>query len=154
MVNNMSKANIEEVAKILFLQGYAQKEIATKLEVSAVSVSKWKTKGNWEALKTNLLNSKNERLGELYTELAEFNKMIKEKQDYKVANSKEADARRKLIKDIAELERKYNVAQTICIGKDFVVFLKDIDFELSQKVLSYFDNFINHQIEKQKWQQQ
>lgn len=154
MVNNMSKANIEEVAKILFLQGYAQKEIATKLEVSAVSVSKWKTKGNWEALKTNLLNSKNERLGELYTELAEFNKMIKEKKDYKVANSKEADARRKLIKDIAELERKYNVAQTISIGRDFITFLKDIDFEMSQKVLSYFDNFINHQIEKQKWQQQ
>lgn len=150
----MSKANIEEVAKILFLQGYAQKEIATKLEVSAVSVSKWKAKGNWEALKTNLLNSKNERLGELYTELAEFNKMIKEKQDYKVANSKEADARRKLIKDIAELERKYNVAQTISIGRDFITFLKDIDFEISQKVLSYFDNFINHQIEKQKWQQQ
>ncbi len=148
----MANEERKEVAKILFLQGYTQKEIAAKLGVSTQSLTAWRKKGNWDVLKKNLLNSKNERLSELYDELAEFNKMIKEKEGYKVADSRQADARRKLLTDIEALERKYNIGQTTTIARDFVQFAKDIDFEFSQKALSYFDAFINHLIEKQKWQ--
>ena len=150
----MAKSDLNEVAKILYIQGYNQKEIAAKLNVSTVTMNKWANNGKWKTIKTNLLSSKNERLSELYEELAEFNKMIKEKKDYKVASSKEADARRKLIKDISELERKYNIGQTISIGRDFSLFVKDIDFEFSQKAVTYFDSFINHQIDRQKWQKE
>lgn len=148
----MANEERKEVAKILFLQGYTQKEISAKLGVSVQSLTAWRKKGNWEVLKKNLLNSKNERLSELYDELAEFNKMIKEKDGYKVADSRQADARRKLLTDIEALERKYNIGQTTTIARDFVQFTKDIDFDFSQKALSYFDAFINHLIEKQKWQ--
>jgi len=150
----MAKKNLEEVAQVLYLQGYNQKEIALKLGVSTVTMSKWKSNGEWDTIKTNLLTSKNKRLSELYDELAEFNRMIKDKKDYKVTTSKEADARRKLIKDISELERKYNIGQTISIGRDFSLFVKDIDFEFSQKAVTYFDSFINHQIDRQKWQKE
>lgn len=148
----MAKDKLQEVARILYLQGFNQKDIAAKIDVSEPTICKWKIKGNWNELKTNLLNSKQERLVELYNELAEFNRMIKERDGYKVTNSKEADARRKLIKDIAELERKYNIGQTIQIGKDFVLFIKEVDYDFSKKALTYFDSFINHLIEKQKWQ--
>ena len=148
----MAKTEQKEIAKILYLQGLDGKEIAKKLKVSEVTVSKWKNSGKWDALKINLLNSKNERLSELYNELAEFNRMIKDKQHYKCADSKEADARRKLVTDISELERKYNVGQTIQIGRDFVSFVKDIDFDFAQKTLEYFDAFITNTINKQKWQ--
>lgn len=148
----MAKRELREVAQVLFMQGYKQKEIAVKLKVSETTVSKWKAEDNWEDKKTNILMSRDNRLSELYEELAEFNKMIKEKTTYKVADSKESDARRKLIKDIKELETTYNIAETICIGKDFTTYLKDIDLDLAMTVLDAFDGFINYLIEKRKWQ--
>lgn len=148
----MAKRELREVAQVLFMQGYKQKEIALKLKVSETSVSKWAKEDNWKDKKTNILMSRDTRLSELYEELAEFNRMIKAKTGYKVADSKEGDARRKLIKDIKELETKYNIAETIQIGKDFTSYVKDIDFDTGMTVLELFDGFINHIIQKQKWQ--
>ncbi len=59
-----------------------------------------------------------------------------------------------LIRDIADLERKYNIGQTTTIARDFITFCRDIDFDFAQKANEYFDLFINHQIEKQKWQKE
>jgi len=146
------KTELREVAKILFMQGFNQKEIAEKIGVSTVSVNRWSRDDHWENLKKNLVNSKNERLSELYNELAAFNAMIKERPEgERFPNSKEADVRRKLIRDIADLERKYNIGQTTVIARDFIMFCKDIDFEFAQQANDMFDRFINHQIEKQKW---
>lgn len=148
----MAKKELREVAQVIFMQGYNQKEIALKLRVSEQTVSKWKKEDNWDDKKTNILMSKDNRLSELYEELFEFNRMIKAKEVYKVADSKEADARRKLIKDIKELETKYNIAETISIGRDFTTYLKNIDFDFSMQVLEAYEGFVNHQIDKQKWQ--
>lgn len=151
----MAKTELREVAKVLFMQGYTQKEIAGKIKVSEVTISRWAKEDNWDNLKKNLVNSKSERLSELYDELAEFNKMIKcREKGERFPNSKEADVRRKLIRDIADLERKYNIGQTTTIARDFVTFCRDMDFEFAQKANEYFDLFINHQIEKQKWQKE
>ena len=150
-----SKSNLHEVAKVLFLQGYLQKEIAGKLGVSEQSIVRWSKSAHWDNLKKNLVNSKTERLSELYDELAALNKMIRGKEEgQRFPDSKEADVRRKLIRDIAELERKYNIGQTTVIARDFVVFCKDLDFEFSKKANEMFDLFINHQIDRQKWQKE
>ncbi|MFV0313270.1 MAG: terminase gpP N-terminus-related DNA-binding protein [Dysgonomonas sp.] len=149
----MAKKDLREVAQILFMQGFTQKEIALKLGVSENTISKWSRVDIWKDKKANILMSKDSRLSEMYEELAEFNKMIQTKDGYKVANQKEALARRMLIKDIKELETKYNIAETIQIGKDFTTFLKDIDFDLAMQVLNAFDGFVNHIIQKQKWQE-
>ena len=142
-----------EIAQILFLQGKLQKkEIAQKLGVSVQTITNWSKDDNWDSLKKNLLTGKKQRLSELYDELEEFNRMIREKEGYKVATSKEADARRKLINDIKDLESRYNVAHTIQVAMDFCDFLKPLDSDLAQKVVDYFNAFVNEQIEKQKWQ--
>lgn len=149
----MAKTKLREVGKILFVQGYLQKEIAAKLGVSEVTISRWAKADHWERLKKNLLNSKTERLSELYNELEAFNLMIKSREEgQRFPTSKEADIRRKLIRDISELETKYNIAQTTVIARDFVIFMQDIDFDFAQKANEYFDLFINDRIEKQKWQ--
>lgn len=149
----MAKKELREVAKILFMQGYLQKEVAAKLSVSVQTISKWSREDHWDNLKKNLVNSKTERLSELYDELAAFNAMIKSREEgFRFPTSKEADIRRKLIRDIADLEQKYNIGQTTVIARDFVTFCKDIDFEYAQKSNEMFDLFINHLIEKQKWQ--
>lgn len=151
----MAKTELREVAKVLFMQGYTQKEIAGKITVSEQTISKWAKAYHWDNLKKNLVNSKSERLSELYDELMAFNLMIKNrKEGYRFPNSKEADVRRKLIRDIADLERKYNIGQTTTIARDFITFCRDIDFDFAKKANEYFDLFINHQIEKQKWQKE
>lgn len=149
----MAKKDLREVAQILFMQGFIQKEIALKLGVSENTVSKWSREDNWRDKKSNILMSKDSRLSEMYEELAEMNKMIRSKTENKFANQKEGVARRMLIKDIKELETKYNIAETIQIGKDFTTFLKDLDFDLAMQVLNAFDGFVNHIIQKQKWQE-
>ena len=147
----MAKSELKDIAKILYMQGWRQKEIAAKLAISENTVSRWAKTDHWDSLKKNTVNSRTERLSELYAELAEFNRMIKDKEDYKVASSKEADARRKLIADISALETKYNIADTMSVAKDFITFVSEIDYEFSRQALTYFDAFINQQIEKQKW---
>ena len=151
----MAKKELREVAKVLFMQGYTQKEIAAKINVSEQTISKWSKTDHWDNLKKNLVNSKTERLSELYDELMALNAMIKTREEgFRFPNSKEADIRRKLIRDIADLERKYNIGQTTVIARDFITFCRDIDFDFSQKANEYFDLFINHQIDKQKWQKE
>lgn len=147
----MGKNELKDVAKVLYMQGWKQKEIAARLTVSENTVSRWAKAGHWDSLKKSTINSRTERLAELYEELAEFNRMIKDKEDYKVPDSKEADARRKLITDIAALETKYNIADTMSVAKDFITFVGEIDYEFSRQALTYFDAFINQQIEKQRW---
>lgn len=146
--------NRRELAEILFMQGYAQREIARMVEASEVSVSRWAKEGEWDVIRQHTLNSKNQRLSELYAELAEFNKMIKEREGYKIANSKEADVRRKLIRDIADLEQKYNIAQTTTIARDFVTFIRKDNQDLAQEILHLFDDFIDNLVKRAKWQDQ
>lgn len=149
-----TRNDIKDVAQTLFVQGYSQKEIARKLGKTEATVSKWSKDGNWKTKKTNILMSKDSRLSELYEELKEFNRMIKAKEGFKVATAAEADARRKLIRDINDLETKYNIAETIQIGRDFTTYLKDLDFDFSLQVLDAFEGFVNHIVDKQKWQEQ
>lgn len=149
-----AKDSIKEVAQILFLQNrLSQKEIAEKLDVAPQTVTRWAKAGNWDSLRKNLLTSKSSRLSELYDELEEFNRMIKEKENYKVADSKEADARRKLIMDIKALEGRYSIAQTISIGMEFCEFVKTADPDAAKKVLDLYNAFVNKTIENAKWQE-
>lgn len=146
--------NNRELAQVLFLQGGLQKkEIAEKMGVSQQTITNWAKADNWDALKKNLLTGKKRILSQLYDELGEFNRMIQEREGYKVATSKEADARRKLIKDIKDLETKYSIAQTTQVAMDFCDFLKPLDMDLAKTVTDYFSAFIQEQVEKQKWQE-
>ncbi len=148
-----NKTNNREIARMYFLEGRLQKkEIAEKLGVSVQTITNWAKNDHWDSMKKNLLTGKKQRLSELYDELAEFNRMIQEKEGYKVASSAEADARRKLITDIKELEQRYNIAQTTQVAMDFCDFLKPLEPEMANKVVDYFNAFINELIEKQKWQ--
>jgi transcriptional regulator with XRE-family HTH domain len=153
-------SKIKGVAQMLFVQGYSQKEIAEKLGVSAQSLVRWAKDGHWDTLKTSLLTSKNERIGELYKELAELNEIIKNReQGARFADKEEAKIRRGLIKDIEALETKYNIGQTSVIARDFVLYVKNNEretedtMEFIKKVTDYFDMFIDYLIQKQKWQE-
>lgn len=145
--------NKRQIARTLFVQGgMTQKEIASKLEVTEQTISRWAKKDHWDELKKNVMSGKQEILRSLYTELQKLQTIIEEKGG--VADSKQADIRRKLITDIRQLETRYSVSQTVQIGMDFCEFLKEIDFDLAGKISRHFQSFIDEQIEKQKWQKE
>ena len=145
--------NKRQIARTLFVQGgMTQKEIASKLEVTEQTISRWSKKDHWDELKKNVMSGKQEILRNLYTELQKLQSIIEENGG--VADSKQADIRRKLITDIRQLETRYSVSQTVPIGMDFCEFLKEIDFDLAGKISRYFQSFIDEQIEKQKWQKE
>ena len=145
--------NKRQIARTLFVQGgMTQKEIASKLEVTEQTISRWAKKDHWDELKKNLMSGKQEILRSLYTELQKLQTIIEENGG--VADSKQADIRRKLITDIRQLETRYSVSQTVQVGMGFCEFLKEIDFELAGKISQYFQAFIDEQIEKQKWQKE
>lgn len=152
-------AELREVAKALFLQGWLQQDISEKLGVSKTSVSRWSRDGKWDLLKKNLVNSKSERLSDLYAELAELSAAIKSRPEgERFATAREADTRRKIIKDISELENRYNIAGASVLAKDFTLFCREVtqdddpDLEFAKKVNDLFEAFIDNLIEKQKWQ--
>lgn len=145
--------NKRQIARTLFVQGgMTQKEIASKLEVTEQTISRWSKKDHWDELKKNVMSGKQEILRTLYTELQKLQNIIEDQGG--VADSKQADIRRKLITDIRQLETRYSVSQTVQIGMDFCEFLKEIDFELAGKISKYYQSFIDEQIEKQKWQKE
>lgn len=149
---NSKKAALLEVARTLYLSGKSQKDIARQLELSEQTVSRWAKKNNWDALKVSLLMSRQQRLAELYNELREFNDLIKSKEGPKIANSKEADIRRKLIRDIKELESDLSISEIVNIGIEFAGFAKSLDAQLAERITSLYDLFITHKIEENKWQ--
>ena len=152
-MDKKQRETLQYVAQLMFIEGgQAQKEIAARLGVSEQTICRWAKAGQWDALRANLLTSRRRRLAELYAELEEFNRMVAEKEGYKVASSKEADARRKLIADIKELEDKYSVAQISTVAMDFCDFVRTVDDTLAGRVMELFNEFISKQMEERKWQ--
>lgn len=150
----MSGKNIElqEWAKQLYMQKIPQQDIAKKVGVSMVTISKWKTAGKWDEIRKSLLLTKQDMISSLYSELEELQVSIRSKEGYKVADSKEADIRSKLIKAITDLESGFNIADLITIARDYIDFVREIDKELANTSMAMMDRFIIHVLDKQKWQ--
>jgi transposase len=98
---------VQSMAKTLYLHENItnQKELAKRVKVSENTISKWVTEGKWQNLKKNFLLTREERMSDLLDELTEIQTHIKNLPEGKrFADSKLGDVRRKLIKDLKELE--------------------------------------------------
>lgn len=147
----MDSAEIKEYAQMLYNENFKQKDIAKKIHKSPNTVSGWALKGHWKEQKETIKLSRQSRLQELYKELEALNTHIAAK-DKKFADSKESDIRRKLVKDIQDLEGKFSLPQTIQTGKEVSEFIRPIDIEFAKKFQTYFTAYINDKIDKIKWQ--
>lgn len=140
------------IARILYLDRIPQKQIAADLEVTEATISRWAREGNWNSLRSNLLMSKQYRLAELYAELEEMNRMIKDKADYKVADNKQALVRDKLIDNIHKLENEVPVGVISSIAIEFCEFAKQLDMPFAEKALTMFTAFMEAKQDEKKWQ--
>ncbi|MBA3901593.1 MAG: DDE transposase family protein [Bacteroidetes bacterium] len=145
----MDNKKKKEYAKTLYLkEGITmQKELAVRVGVSENTMSRWMRNEGWEKLRKNILLTREEQIQHLLSELEEINGFIKLKpKGERFASSKEADIRRKIIKDIKELETNASLAEIIDTAKKYTNWLAKIDFAKAKEAASFFDLFIKENL--------
>ena len=135
---------LKDYAKGLFVnQNLSQKEVATRAGISEHTISKWATDGQWSKLQRNFILTRQEQMACLLDELVEINAFIKTKDaGFRFADAKLGDVRRKLIKDIKELETKAALPEIIAACKGLLDFIRRIDLPKAQELEKLVDGYI------------
>ena len=132
-----------EHARMLFMyDNLTQKEIARRISVSEVSISKWAADEKWDNLKVSITITKDEQLKQLYRQLAEINKTIAERDGQKFASSVEADTISKLATAIEKMETDVGIADIVSVSKKFLTWIRKFDVLKAQEITPLFDSFI------------
>ena len=109
MAEELKANQRKEWAKLMYLkENITQQEIADRVGVSRVTVNKWAKE--WEGLKLNLLQTREERISSTLTQLDELDRSIASKEEGKrFPSAAEADIRRKLTADLEALEQDASI---------------------------------------------
>ncbi|TZF81812.1 transcriptional regulator [Pedobacter sp. BS3] len=148
MKKRLTKEELERVkshAKILYTrEGLTlQKELAQRVGVSENTISKWVIEGKWESLKKNFLLTREERMSDLLDELTEIQEFIKNQPEgRRFADSKLGDVRRKLIKDIKELETNASREEIIHALTKLIQFVRPENLNDARIITQWADVFI------------
>ena len=132
-----------ELAKMLFIhEQLTQKEIAARISVSEVTLSKWANADSWESHRVSITITKEEQLKNLYRQLAEMNRAISEREGKKYANASEADAISKLAGAIEKMESDVGIADIVSVAKKFLTWMRKFDLKKAQELTPLFDAFV------------
>lgn len=143
--------NNRDIARALFLSDYSQRDIAARLAVTPNTVSRWVRDGAWDTLRDAQRTSKPSVLRDLYTELAALNNTIAARPEgSRFASPQESLTRARLVRNIADLEQRYNIGNAVDIGRDFCSFVAETDFDAARQIVNLWDNFLNHIIATQQ----
>lgn len=143
--------NNREIARALYLSDYSQRDIAMRLGVTENTVSRWARDNHWDELREAQRTSKPSVLKDLYAELAEMNRVISERAEgLRFATKDESLTRARLVKNIADLEQRYNIGHAVDIGRDFCTYIATVDYELARQVVTQWDGFLNELIAQQQ----
>ncbi|MGB4774747.1 MAG: DDE transposase family protein [Daejeonella sp.] len=136
-------------AKLLYTREgvITQKELAQRVSISEKTIGLWIKEEGWERLQKNFLLTREEQMANLLDELAQLNAFIKLKPEgLRFADAKEGDVRRKLIKDIKELETKALLPDIIHACAGLLDFIRKADLSKAQELGRYVDAFIKSQL--------
>lgn len=146
MSKTLTNQQKKDWAKMLYMQGELQcRQIAEKVGVSPVTMSKWSKEGNWEMLRAAVTTTREEQIRNLYMQIAEMNKAIAERGD-KYATSAEADTINKLSAAIAKMEGDYGIADIISVSKQILFWLRKRDPQKAIELSYYFDEFVKEKL--------
>lgn len=140
--------NKKYLAKIIYTteKGVTQKEIAVRVGVSEKTISKWIKEEKWDNLIKNTVLTRQEQYAEMMNDLESLNAYIRSL-EFGVADSKLADVRRKLIKDIKDLEsEKIGIAETISVLVEFLESVRKTDHKDAILVADYCDAYIKSKL--------
>ena len=131
----------KDYARMLYLkENLTQQEIAERV---GVSLSRWMGAGKWEEMKTGLTLTREQQIGELHRQVAEINRVIREREPGKrFATPAEADTLGKLAATIKKLETDVGISDLISVGMRFGDWLRPQDPEKAKEMVRLFDLFI------------
>ena len=143
----LSISEKKEYAKLLYTQMgiTVQKELASRVKVSAQTINKWVNEEEWELLRASMIMTKEAELRRLYRRLTYLNDTIelREKEEKgKPITAPEADTISKLSKAIADMEAETSIKDAMNVLKNFINFVKHEDFNQAKVITAAADPFI------------
>lgn len=144
-LNNSQK---KQWAQTLYLrENLTQLEIAERVEVSRVTVSKWVRDGKWEEQKAGITLTRQEQVANLYRQVAEINRTIATRHEgERFPNSKEADILGKLSAAIRNMEQETGIADVISVLTAFIEWLRPLDLDKAKELTRLADAFIKDRL--------
>lgn len=144
-LNNSQK---KQWAQTLYLrENLTQLEIAERVGVSRVTVSKWVRNGKWEEQKAGITLTRQEQVANLYRQVAEINRTIATRHEgERFPNSKEADILGKLSAAIRNMEQETGIADIISVLTAFIEWLRQLDLDKAKEITRLADAFIKDKL--------
>lgn len=144
-INNSQK---KQWAQTLYLrEKLTQLEIAERVGVSRVTVSKWVRDGKWEEQKAGITLTRQEQVANLYRQVAEINRTIATRHEgERFPNSKEADILGKLSAAIRNMEQETGIADIISVLTAFIEWLRPLDLDKAKELTRLADAFIKDRL--------
>lgn len=142
MANELKPNQRKEWAKLIFLrENVTQQEIAERVGVSRLTVNRWAKE--WEGLKLNLLQTREERIASTLAQLDELDRSIANKEEGKrFPTAAEADIRRKLTADLEALEQEASIRDIYNVSRGLLDYIRQTDLEKAKELSDYFDSYI------------
>lgn len=144
-LNNSQK---KQWAQTLYLrENLTQLEIAERVGVSRVTVSKWVRDGKWEEQKAGITLTRQEQVANLYRQVAEINRTIATRHEgERFPNSKEADILGKLSAAIRNMEQETGIADVISVLTAFIEWLRPLDLDKAKEITRLADAFVKDKL--------
>lgn len=144
-INNSQK---KQWAQTLYLrENLTQLEIAERVGVSRVTVSKWVRDGKWEEQKAGITLTRQEQVANLYRQVAEINRTIATRHEgERFPNSKEADILGKLSAAIRNMEQETGIADIISVLTAFIEWLRPLDLDKAKEITRLADAFVKDKL--------
>jgi uncharacterized protein YjcR len=135
----MKRAEKKQVAFDLFMNtDKSQKEIADLVGCNEKTLSQWKSKENWEELKSAQTLTAVKIIRQIYKRLDDLTQE---------GSQLDADKIIKLANSIEKLsDRNATISQTINVFKDFISWMMEKEPELAKKVNEFQKLYINSKI--------
>ena len=135
-------------AQTLYLkENLTQQEIADRVGISRVTMSKWIRDGKWEEHKAGLTITREQQIANLYRQVAEINRAIENRPDgERFANAGEADVLSKLSSAIRKMETDAGIADIISVLTQFINFVRPADLEKAKEITRLADAFIKSKL--------
>lgn len=147
MSEDLKPSQKKEYAKLIFLrENLTQQEIADRAGVSRVTINKWVKE--WEGLKLNLLQTREERIASTLSQLDELDRSIAAKEEGKrFPTTAEADIRRKLTADLEALEQDASIRDIYNVSRGLLDYVRRIDLDRAKEISDYFDSYIKDRMQ-------
>lgn len=123
-----------------------QREIAAKVDVSPITISRWVKRYHWDDLRASLSATKEQQLSNLYTQLKEINEAIASREERRYPDAKEADTIVKLTGAINALEEDVGLSETLSAFHSFLEWTRSTEPDKAQEISLMMDDYVKHKL--------